>query len=164
MLHCLHWLLIIAALRSRCGHYILVLFLLFLSVFLFRRLISAVAYWMSTIVHTWCGPSANLECRSEMCRTRLAENTRRKRDAKIGHVLTITQLYYRDISSQQSEKLVKQQYRFHVPSQCGALLPTNGRDRLEGLGNPANFNVVRLLASLLQRRRSTVVNQTLHDV
>ena len=32
---------------------------------------------------TWCGLSANLECRSEMCCTRLAGNTGRKNDAKI---------------------------------------------------------------------------------
>jgi len=31
-------------------------------------------------------------------------------------------------------------------------------------GTPANFNRFRVLASLLQRRRSTEVNQTLHDV
>jgi len=30
--------------------------------------------------------------------------------------------------------------------------------------NPANFNGFRVLASLLQRRRSTEINQTLHDV
>jgi len=29
--------------------------------------------------------SANLECRSEMCGTRLAENTRRKKSSKIRH-------------------------------------------------------------------------------
>ena len=28
---------------------------------------------------TWCGPSANLECMSEMCGTRLAENSGRKK-------------------------------------------------------------------------------------
>jgi len=38
---------IMAALRSRCGHYI---FVLFLSIFLFPRLISAVADWTSTIL------------------------------------------------------------------------------------------------------------------
>jgi len=32
--------------------------------------------------HTWCGFSANLECRSEMCCTRLAENTGTKTIAK----------------------------------------------------------------------------------
>jgi len=31
-------------------------------------------------------------------------------------------------------------------------------------GSPANFNGFRILASLLQRRRSTEGNQTLHDV
>ena len=46
-----------AALRSRCGHYIFVLFLL---LGFFPRLISAVADWMSTILR----PSANLECSS----------------------------------------------------------------------------------------------------
>ena len=39
--------LVMAALRSRCGHYI---FVLFFSSF-FPRLISAVADWMSTILH-----------------------------------------------------------------------------------------------------------------
>ena len=39
--------LVMAALRSRCGHYI---FVLFLSSFFIPRLISAVADWMSTIL------------------------------------------------------------------------------------------------------------------
>jgi len=44
-------LLIMAALRSRCGHYIFVLwFLLSSSFFFFPRLISAVLDWMSTIL------------------------------------------------------------------------------------------------------------------
>jgi len=29
---------------------------------------------MSIVLYTWCGYSANLECRSEMCCTRLAGN------------------------------------------------------------------------------------------
>jgi len=59
-----------AALRSRCEHYILVLFL---SSF-FPRLISAVAGWMSTILWHMVGAlSANLECRSETYCMRLAE-------------------------------------------------------------------------------------------
>ena len=37
-----------AALRSRCGHYIFALW--FLSIFFIPRLISAVADWMSTIL------------------------------------------------------------------------------------------------------------------
>jgi len=44
----LSWLLIMAALRSRCGHYIFVLFLLLF----FPRLVSAVGDWMSaTLPH-----------------------------------------------------------------------------------------------------------------
>ena len=40
-----------AALRSRCGHYVFDLwFLLLSSSFFFPRLISAVAEWMSTIL------------------------------------------------------------------------------------------------------------------
>jgi len=48
---------------------------------------------------TWCGPSANLECRSEMCCWRLAANTGRKKVAKNRHLGTIAQ-HCRTISSQ----------------------------------------------------------------
>jgi len=41
--------LIVAALRSRCAHYIFVLWFLLLYIF-FHRLFSAVADWMSTIL------------------------------------------------------------------------------------------------------------------
>ena len=41
--------LFMAALRSRCGHYIFVPWLLSSSLFFFFRLMSAVADWMSTI-------------------------------------------------------------------------------------------------------------------
>jgi len=65
-----------AALRSRCGHYISILwFLSSFSFFFSSPIISAVA--------DWCGLSANLECRSEMCCTRLAGNTGRKIMQKI---------------------------------------------------------------------------------
>ena len=47
----------------------------FFLLFFLPRLISAVADWMFTILHTWCGLSANLECRSEMYCTQLSENT-----------------------------------------------------------------------------------------
>jgi len=84
-----------AALRSRRGHYIFALWFLLSTclLLLFTRLISAVAGWMSTIhVYTWCGPSANLECRFEMCRTRLAGNAGPKKSPKIRHLGTIAQI------------------------------------------------------------------------
>jgi len=50
--------------------------------FFFPRLISAAAHWMSIpYFHTWCGLSANLECRSEMCCTRLAASAGPKKVA-----------------------------------------------------------------------------------
>ena len=92
-----------AALRSRWGHYIFALWFLLSSSsssFLFPRLISAVGDWMSTILpHIWCGLSANLECRSEMCCTRLAGNAGPKNSPKNRHLGTIPQLC-RAISSQ----------------------------------------------------------------
>jgi len=74
-----------AALWNRAGHYIFALW--FLSFFLFiffPRLISAVGDWMSTILlHMVWRYSANLECMSEICCTRLAGNTGCKNYAKI---------------------------------------------------------------------------------
>ena len=49
--------------------------------------------------HTWCGLSANLRCRSEMCCTQLAENTGHKNSPKNRHLGSIAQLC-RAISSQ----------------------------------------------------------------
>ena len=84
---------IMSDLCSRCGHYIFILSfffsrhyifaLLFLLSSFFPRLISAVADWGLPYFHTWCGLTANLGCRSETCCTRLAENTVRKKVAKI---------------------------------------------------------------------------------
>ena len=42
--------------------------------------------------YTWRGPSADLECRSKMCCSRLAANTGRKKVAKNRHLGTIAQL------------------------------------------------------------------------
>jgi len=69
------------ALLNTADHYIFILsFALLLS--FFPRLISAVADLMSNL-HTWCGLSANLRCRSETCCMRLTENTERKKLPKI---------------------------------------------------------------------------------
>jgi len=57
----------------------------------------------------------------------------------------------------QSEKLVKHQYLLHTS-------PLTAEIGSGVSGNLANFNGFRVLASLLQRRRSPAANQTLHDV
>ena len=72
-----------------------VISIFYLSIFFFfiPRLISAIADWMSIpYFDTWCGPSANLECRSERCCTRLAANAGPKKVAKNHHLSTIPQL------------------------------------------------------------------------
>jgi len=66
-----------------CGYY-------FLSSF-FPRLFSAVGNWMST-THDVALVSANLECRSGTCCTRLAEDTGCKNYTKNHHLRTIAQL------------------------------------------------------------------------
>jgi len=110
-----------AALHSRCGHYILalwflivalwnradhyifilsfVLLLLLLLLSFFPRLISAVAEWMCAILAHMCGLSANLRCRSEACCTRLAENTGRKKVAKNRQLCRATSSQLRHVST-----------------------------------------------------------------
>jgi len=91
----------------------------FFFLFFFPRLISAATDWISTILLHMAGPSANLECRSEMCCTGLAANTGPKKVAKNRHLGTIGQLC-RAISSQLrhvstiGKKIVKQQYLLHM--------------------------------------------------
>jgi len=76
--------LFMAALRSRCRHYIFALWFLLLSIFLFflawfqPSQIGCLPYF-----HTWCGLCANLRCSSETCCSRLAENTWCKKSPKI---------------------------------------------------------------------------------
>jgi len=107
-----------AALRSKCEHYIWQLW--FLLSFFFPRLFSAVADWMSTILPS-CGFSANLECRSEMYCTRLAEKYRTQKNRQKCQLRTVARLC-RAISSQLRhistirKKLVKQQYLLHMSS------------------------------------------------
>ena len=82
---------VMAALCNRAGHYIFALWFLsifYLSFFSFPRLISAAAGWMSAILWHMVWPSANLECRSERCCTRLAANAGPQKVAKNRHLVT----------------------------------------------------------------------------
>ena len=72
---------------------------------------------------TWCGLSANLECMSEMCCTRLAEN--RAIFGTIGQLCRAVSSQLRHISTI-GKKLVKQQYLLHMSLQYGELPPSSG--------------------------------------
>jgi len=105
---------------------------------------------------TLCGLSANLECRSEMYCTRLAENTESKNSPPAYH---INAELCQAISSHLrhaltiAKKLVKQQYLIHMSSQYGELTAEIG---WRVWGNPANFNGFRVLPSLLHWRRPSL--------
>jgi len=108
-------LLVMAALWNSAGHYIFALW--FLSFFVFsspnlsgRRL---------DIYHTSCGPSPNLDCRSEMCCTRLAGNAGRKNGHKFAiwapsHNFVGLYLPNEGTYRQSEKKLIKQQYLLHM--------------------------------------------------
>jgi len=97
--------------------------------------------------------------------TWLAENTGRKKSPKNRHLGTIAQLCPA-ISSQLRHvstigtKLVNSTCP-HNMANFSLLAAEIG---LGIWGTPANFNGFRVLASLLQRRRSPEANQTVHDV
>jgi len=157
--------LIMAALRSRCGHYIFVLFLLFSS--FFPRLISAVADWMYTILlHMMWPYSANLECRSKMCCTWLAWNAGPKKSPKIHHLGTIAELF-RTISSQLrhistiGKNLLNANIFPTRPYNIMNFGPLAAEICWRVWGTPANVNGFRALAALLHATRVVGVSQTL---
>ena len=101
-----------------------------------------------------------------MCCTWLAGYTGRENYVKIANLRTIAQRCWASMSSmhRQSENLVKQEYLLHISSQYGELDPLTAEIDWRVWDTPSYFNGYRVLVSLLQRRCSTEVNQTLHDV
>ena len=84
-----------AVLWNRAGQYIFMLW--FLSIFYLLLFSSPdVSGRRLDVYHpyfnAWCGPSANLQCRSETCCARLAENTGRKKSPKIRYLHIIVQI------------------------------------------------------------------------
>jgi len=91
-----------------------------LSIFIFPRLISVVGDWMSTILPHMVWPQCEyLECRSEICCTRLAENTGRKKitpKSPSGHHRTTLSgyIFATEARIDNRKKIVKQQYLLHM--------------------------------------------------
>ena len=81
-----------AALWNRAGRYIFALWFLLLSSIFFFFSSPNLSGRSLPYFYTWCGLSANLECRSEMWCTRLSGNTGRKNYAKSRHLASIVQL------------------------------------------------------------------------
>jgi len=81
--------IVMATLRSRCKHSILPLWFLLLSFFFSLPILSRRRLDVYHIF-TRCGLSANLECRSEMCCPRLAENAGCKNSPSAHHRTTLS--------------------------------------------------------------------------
>ena len=115
--------------------------------------------------HTWCGLSANSGCMSEMCGTRLAANTGRKKVAKNRHPGTIAQLC-RAISSQlrHVSTIGKNLLSSNTSSRCAYNMVNFGPLAAEIVslvwGTPGNFNGFRVLAALLHGTLVVGVSQT----
>jgi len=144
-----------AALRSRSGHHIFVLWFLLLSIFFFSPTYSQPSQiGCLPYFHTWCGLRANLGCMSETCCTRLAENTERKNSPKNRHLRTIVQLC-RAISSQlrRVSTIGKKMLSSNISSTCSHNMLNFGALTAEirpvVCGTPANFNGFRVSAALL---------------
>jgi len=132
----------------------------------FPRLISAVTDGYLPYFYTWCGPSANLECRSEMWCTWLAGNAGPKKSPKIRHVGTIGQLC-QAISSQLRHALTvgKSLLNSNIFPTCLHNMvnfgPLMAEIRSGVWGTLANFNGFRALAMLLHGSLVVGVSQTL---
>ena len=154
-----------AALCNRAGHYIFALWFLLLSSSFFTHLLSSVAGWMSTIlVHMVWPYSANLECRSEMCCTRLAENAGPKKSPKIRGLGTSAQLSPA-VSLQPRHVCRQSETNANVSPTCPHNMVNFGPLAAEICwrvwGTPARFNGFRVLAALLHGTLVVGVSQTL---
>jgi len=100
---------------------------------------------------------------SEMCCTRLAENTRRKKFAIWASSHNFVGLHLRNATKGCIVNPGKTCY-INISSACAHNMANFGpltAEIVSGVwGNPANFNRFRILPSLLQRRRSPEANQT----
>ena len=156
-----------ATLWNRAGHYIFMLWFLSSICLLFFL---AWSQWPHIgclpYFDTWCGRSANLECRCETCCAQLAENAGTKKSPKIGHLGTIAQLC-RAISSQlrHISTIGKTLLSSNISFTCSCNMVNFGPLAAEigpvVWGTPANFNGFHVLAALLHGTVIVGVSQTL---
>jgi len=138
-----------------------VIFVFFFLSFFFPRLISAMEIGCLPYFHTWCGLSANLECVSEMCCTRLNENTGRKKLPFWHHRTKLLGCIFAAKAYVDDRKNV---LNIHTFSTCPHNMVNFGlvtaEIRWRVWGTPANFNGFRILAALLHGTVVVGVSQT----
>jgi len=152
-----------AALRSRCGHYI---FCPVVSIYLSFFISSPNLSGQRLDVYHTSTHGANLKCMSEMCCTRLAENTGRKSAAKNRHLRTIAQLgralpsQLRHVSTIE-KNLLNSNVSPTRPRNTVNFVPLAAEIGSGIWGTVENFNGFRALAALLRGTLVVGVCQTL---
>ena len=157
----LHNDIFMVALRNRADNYIFILWFLSILFFSSRPNTGCLPYF-----HKWCDLSANLDCRSETCCTRLAENAGPKKSPKIAiwapsH--NFVGLYYifatRHVSTI-GKNLLSSNMSSRCPHNMG-IGPLTAEICWRVWGTAANFNEFRVLAALLHGSQVVRVSQTL---
>ena len=116
--------------------------------------------------YTWCGLSANLEYRSEMCCTRLAGNTGQKKIAKnwpSGYHRTTSSGYMFATKAciDNHKNLLNSNISSTCPHNMVNFGPLTAEICWRVWGTPANFNGFRVLAVLLHGSQVVSVSRTL---
>jgi len=106
--------------------------------------------------HTWCGLSANLECRSETCCARLAVNAGRKKSSKSRHLGTIPQLCWAiSLQLRHVSTIRKNLLGSNISSTCPHNMVNFGPLAVVSLGHPCKFQRVSRLGSVTARHSSS---------
>ena len=142
-----------------CGFY-----LLLLSIF-FPRIISAVGDWIIgclPYIHTRCGLSANLECMSQMCCTRLAEIQDAKKSPFWHHRTNLSAcICAAKACIDNRKKLLNAGTSSSRPHNMVNFSLLTAEICWRVWGTPVDFNRFRVLAALLHDTLVVGVSQTL---
>jgi len=113
-------------------------------------------------LYTWCGLGANLECRSEMCCTRLAENTGCKKWPSRHHCSTLSDCIFATKAhiDNQKKNLLHSNTSSICPHNMVNFSPLAAEIVSLVWGTPANFNGFCVLAALLQSTLVVGIGQT----
>jgi len=133
-----------------CGFFCLLLSSIFFLAYSQPSQIGCLPYF-----HTWCGLSANLGCGSETCCMRLARNARRTKSSKFRHLGTTLSGYVFTTKARinnRKKNLLNSNISSTCPHNMANFGTVTAQIDLPVSGTPPNFNGLRVLASLLQRR------------
>jgi len=107
-------------------------------------------------MHTWCGLSSNLGCRSETCCTCLTGNAGPKKLPSGHHRTTLLGYIFATMARiDHQKKLVKLQCLLQTSWQYDEHRPTSRWDLLASFGHPCKFQQVSRLGSVTAQHSSS---------